>query len=271
MKQRAGLSRAGLERRVSSISTSPGHKPESQATHTARMTPGTELHDSCCRPDVEPDHDPTLADCCRRDLQEQKYIERVKQTLLEHDVTAVRSQLAHSAFVRDPSSAPAPEQDSDQDSLLTDDEGCDAGLSPLNVADSASSSRCIWVVQASSHSCAAGLGHAQAARMAQLKKEAAVPRSAQPGASQLTDIQAADLQVRLLCQEVHRGCMHGVACPHSSMCTAEVHRGGVRSRCCLPHLCCRLCGAPRTCLLWYLQCRLRLARTGTHVHACSTG
>jgi hypothetical protein len=74
-----------------------------------------------------PQDDPTLADCCRRDLKEQAYVERVKQKLLEHDVTTVRSDLAHSAFVRDPACAPAALGDSDQDSLLTDSEDEEAG------------------------------------------------------------------------------------------------------------------------------------------------
>ena len=66
-------------------------------------------------------------------MQEQKYIERVKQTLLEHDVTTVRSHLAHSAFLRDPTGAPAHEEDSDQDSLLTGSDEDDKGLCCLTM------------------------------------------------------------------------------------------------------------------------------------------
>ena len=44
----------------------------------------------------------------------------------------------------------------------------------------------------------AGLGRARAARMAQLKQEAALHSLAQPGISQLTDVSAGDLQVGVL-------------------------------------------------------------------------
>ena len=73
-----------------------------------------------------------MADCCRRDLKEQAYVERVKQKLLEHDVSTLRSQLAHSVFLRDPACAPAALGDSDQDSLLTDSEDEEAGGTVLD-------------------------------------------------------------------------------------------------------------------------------------------
>ena len=77
------------------------------------------------------EHDPALADCCRRDLREQAHVQRVKKTLLEHDVTTQRLKLAESAFLRDPLARPCLD-DSDRDSLESDNEDGGKCLSLLS-------------------------------------------------------------------------------------------------------------------------------------------
>lgn len=69
------------------------------------------------------DQDPTLADCCLRDLKEQAYVNRVKRCLLEHDVTSLRLNLAHCAFVREPAGL----DQVDRNSLLIDSDEGDQG------------------------------------------------------------------------------------------------------------------------------------------------
>ena len=48
--------------------------------------------DEACQEEPELWNDPTLADCCRRDLQEQHYVARVKGQLLAVDRTEERQK-----------------------------------------------------------------------------------------------------------------------------------------------------------------------------------
>ena len=83
----------------------------------------------CCEPDpaCHLDDDPTLADCCRRDLQEQKYTQRIKEQLLSHDRTYERIELAKSAILRDQGAIrEALQREEELDSLATDSDE-DAG------------------------------------------------------------------------------------------------------------------------------------------------
>ncbi len=84
--------------------------------------------DACCETDAAPhmhDHldDPTLADCCLRDLREQAHTERLIQRLTDVDVSEARQRLKAGVISREPQHIP--EHDSDIDSLATDsdDEG----------------------------------------------------------------------------------------------------------------------------------------------------
>ena len=77
---------------------------------------------ACCDAEHGADafeHDPALADCCRRDLREQAHVQRIKSTLLAHDVTTERLKLAENAYVKDLSAAPCLDT-SDRDSLDSD-------------------------------------------------------------------------------------------------------------------------------------------------------
>ncbi|KAK9916620.1 hypothetical protein WJX75_004968 [Coccomyxa subellipsoidea] len=87
----------------------------------------------CCEPDpaCHLDDDPTLADCCRRDLQEQKYTQRIKEQLLSHDRTYERIDLAKSAFLRDQGAIrEALKREEELDSLATDSDE-DAALQDM--------------------------------------------------------------------------------------------------------------------------------------------
>ncbi len=83
--------------------------------------------DRCCETDVPnaDDHfdDPTLADCCLRDLKEQAYNQKLTHRLKQCDVSESRQRLEAGVIrhgVQD-----MPQQASDVDSLATDsdDEG----------------------------------------------------------------------------------------------------------------------------------------------------
>ena len=87
----------------------------------------------CCNVRCEPDSachlddDPTLADCCRRDLQEQKYTQRIKEQLLSHDRTYERIEIANGAILRDEGAIrDAVQREEELDSLATDSDE-DAG------------------------------------------------------------------------------------------------------------------------------------------------
>ena len=88
------------------------------------------LMDACCATNDVPhdtDHlhldDPTLADCCRRDLKEQAYNSRVLEQLRQCDISEVRQRV--SAGVLKQQKQDSPDSASDVDSLVTDsdDEG----------------------------------------------------------------------------------------------------------------------------------------------------
>ena len=83
--------------------------------------------DACCATnDVvhDTDHlhldDPTLADCCRRDLKEQAYNSRVRERLRQCDISEVRQRV--SAGVIKQQIQESPDSASDVDSLVTDSE-----------------------------------------------------------------------------------------------------------------------------------------------------
>lgn len=92
---------------------------------------------ACCETDASSrahDHfdDPTLADCCLRDLKEQAYNQRITQRLRESDVSECHQRLKAGVIVLDLKGAP--QQVSDVDSLATDsdDEG-EHGMRPIKV------------------------------------------------------------------------------------------------------------------------------------------
>lgn len=64
--------------------------------------------------------DPTLADCCRRDLKEQAYSSRVRERLKQCDISEVRQRV--SAGVLKQQIPHSPDGTSDVDSLVTDSE-----------------------------------------------------------------------------------------------------------------------------------------------------
>ena len=83
---------------------------------------------ACCEADISlhtHDHfdDPTLADCCLRDLKEQAYNERLLERLRRCDVSEAHQRMEAGVFRRELQDIP--EQASDNDSLATDsdDEG----------------------------------------------------------------------------------------------------------------------------------------------------
>lgn len=83
----------------------------------------------CCEPDpaCHVDDDPTLADCCRRDLQEQNYTQHIKKQLLSHDRTYERIEFAKGAILRDQGAIrEALQREEELDSLATDSDE-DAG------------------------------------------------------------------------------------------------------------------------------------------------
>lgn len=85
--------------------------------------------DACWEPDSDCllEDDPTLADCCRRDMEEQKHVQHIKRTLLSHDRTDIRTKVAQNAFLRDPNDeAAARLGEEESDSLVTDSDE-DAG------------------------------------------------------------------------------------------------------------------------------------------------
>ncbi len=90
--------------------------------------------DACWEPDSDCllEDDPTLADCCRRDIEEQKHVQHIKKALLNHDRTDVRTKIAHNTFLRDPNGeAAAGLREDEIDSLDTDDDE-DAGVKGCN-------------------------------------------------------------------------------------------------------------------------------------------
>lgn len=86
----------------------------------------------CCEPDSACllDDDPTLADCCRRDLQEQAYNSRLTEKLSALDRSNHRIKLAQQAYVHNGQEVILPD-DFDKDSLASDSEDDDFGI--LNV------------------------------------------------------------------------------------------------------------------------------------------
>ena len=88
----------------------------------------TVVMETCCETDTslhahDHFHDPTLADCCLRDLKEQAYNQQILQRLTECDVSEYRQRMEAGVIRHGPQDIP--EQVSDVDSLATDsdDEG----------------------------------------------------------------------------------------------------------------------------------------------------
>ncbi len=85
--------------------------------------------DACCKTNAAPHAqenflvDPTLADCCRRDLMEQAQIVRSVKLLREHDISSTRQRVVAAVVGRHPEEIP--EHCSEVASLATDsdDEG----------------------------------------------------------------------------------------------------------------------------------------------------
>lgn len=95
--------------------------------------------DACWEPDSDCllEDDPTLADCCRRDMEEQKHVQHIKKALLSHDRTDMRTKVAHNAFLRDPNdeaAAAAGLREEDIDSLITDSDEDAGAKSPHNLS-----------------------------------------------------------------------------------------------------------------------------------------
>lgn len=88
-----------------------------------------DCNSECCEPDpaCHLDDDPTLADCCRRDLQEQKYTQRIKEQLLIHDRTYERIHIANGAILRDPREIREAVQMEEELDVLATDSDDDAG------------------------------------------------------------------------------------------------------------------------------------------------
>ena len=85
--------------------------------------------EACCKTNAAPHvceeffDDPTLADCCRRDLREQAHNERLVNRLKECDISEARQRVEAAVIGRHPEDIP--EHGSEVDSLATDsdDEG----------------------------------------------------------------------------------------------------------------------------------------------------
>lgn len=82
-----------------------------------------ECSSDCCEPHpaVSLEDDPTLADCCRRDLHEQKYVQSIKEKLLLYDRTNERINVANNAIFREVDKGRVGgDEDEETDSLATD-------------------------------------------------------------------------------------------------------------------------------------------------------
>lgn len=88
----------------------------------------TKCTDACWEPDSDCllADDPTLADCCRRDLEQQKQVEQLKRALLSHDRTDIRTKVAYDAFLRDPTVGAAAGLGDERNDSFTDSDD-DAG------------------------------------------------------------------------------------------------------------------------------------------------
>lgn len=87
---------------------------------------------ACCEPDPACllDDDPTLAVCCRRDLQEQAYNNRLREKLLTLDRSNERTKLAQGAYAHNAEHVPGVAA-FERDSLATDSDDDDPGKSRL--------------------------------------------------------------------------------------------------------------------------------------------